>query len=131
MNITIMRSALVTAGFAAAVILVSAAPAPAHATPLPGYTIGGSVSIAITWGPANCIQLNWPTASQAVCNSGHYFVGHQYNVRPGQLIGVDPVISGNAYASCTVIDDFTGMMVKYDAGTLGDGTDINCLVDTY
>ena len=66
-----------------------------------------------------------------MCNPGHFYVGHQYNVRPGQLIGVDPVISGNGYASCTVVDDYTGMLVESDAGTIGDGTDINCLVDTY
>ena len=122
----------VAAGIAAVAILGLAAVAPAHAAPLArGYTIGGSVSIIISWGPASCIQLDWPTATQNVCNSGHSFVAHQYNVRPGQVIGVDPVISGNLYASCTVVDDYTGMVVKDDAGTLGDGYDVNCLVDTY
>jgi hypothetical protein len=75
--------------------------------------------------------LNWPTASEAVCNGAHAYVGHQYNVLPGQVIGVDPDISGNQFASCTIMDDDTGLIVSRDSGTLGDGHDINCLANTY
>lgn len=109
--------------------LFAAATAPAKA--LPNYTIGGNVRIEITWGPASCIQLNWPTATRPVCNTAHAFVAHQYNVRPGQIIGVDPVISGNLFATCAIIDESSGVVVKYDSGRLGDGYDINCLVNTY
>lgn len=109
----------------------SATAAPALSSAPAGYTIGGNVSIIIKWGPANCIQLNWPTTSQAVCNTGRVWVAHQYNVLPGQLIGVDPVISGNNYASCTLIDEYTGRVITHDIGTIGDGYDINCLLNTY
>jgi hypothetical protein len=40
------------------------------------YTIGGDISIMTTWGPADCIRLNWPTASQPVCNASHTYIGH-------------------------------------------------------
>lgn len=109
--------------------LFAAATAPAKA--LPNYTIGGDVRIEITWGPASCIELNWPTTTRPVCNRSGVYVAHQYNVRPGQIIGVDPVISGNLFASCAIIDEDSGVLIKYDAGRLGDGYDINCLVDTY
>lgn len=104
--------------------------APAAASPS-SYTIGGNVTIVVRWGPASCIQLNWPTASQAVCNPNRVLVSRQYNVKPGQLIGVDPVISGNTYATCTIFDDATGALITQDGGTLGDGYDINCLTNTY
>lgn len=110
--------------------LPSAEAAPGRHSIPAGYTIGGTVSIIINWGPANCIQLNWPTTAQAVCNPGHVWVAHQYNVRPGQLIGVDPVISGNHYASCTLVDEYTGRIITHDSGSLGDGYDINCLLNT-
>jgi len=95
------------------------------------YTIGGDISILITWGPGDCIQLNWPTASEPLCNGAHAYVGHQYNVLPGQVIGVDPDISGNQFVSCSIMDDATGQIVWRDSGTLGDGHDINCLANTY
>lgn len=67
------------------------------------YTIGGDISILITWGPGDCIRLNWPTASEPICNEAHAYVGHQYNVLPGQVIGVDPqVISLSPAASWTM-----------------------------
>jgi hypothetical protein len=49
----------------------------------------------------------------------------------GQVIGVDPDISGNQFTSCSIMDDTTGLIVWRDSGTLGDGHDINCLVNTY
>lgn len=125
---------LAAATMAAAIGLGSAAlcPLTANATPPSrSYTIGGDVTIVVHWGPASCIQLNWPTASQAVCNPTGVFVARQYNVRPGQLIGVDPVISGNTFASCGIIDEVTGNVIEQDGGTLGDGYDINCLTNTY
>lgn len=103
--------------------------APAEA--LPSYTLGGDVRIVISWGPANCIELNWPTTTRPVCSPSGMYVAHQYDVRPGQIIGVDPVISGNLFASCAIVDESTGVVVKYDSGRLGDGYDINCLVNTY
>lgn len=109
--------------------MFSASTTPAEA--LPNYTLGGDVRIEITWGPATCIELNWPTTTRPICSAAGAFVTHQYNVRPGQTIGVDPVISGNLFASCAIVDESTGVVVKYDAGRLGDGYDVNCLVDTY
>jgi hypothetical protein len=95
------------------------------------YTIGGNVSILITWGPADCILLNWPTASEPICSGVHAHVGHQYDVLPGQVIGVNPDISGNQFVSCSIMDDTSGLIVWRDSGTLGDGHDINCLANTY
>jgi hypothetical protein len=123
-----MRAAIVTSLAVAA--LVFAPPAIAGPTGRL-YTIGGNVSIMTTWGPADCIQLNWPTTSQPICNASHMYVGHQYNVLPGQVIGVDPDISGNAFVACNILDVDTGNIVYEDSGTLGDGHDINCLANTY
>jgi hypothetical protein len=95
------------------------------------YAIGGNISMLITWGPADCIHLNWPTASVPVCNPAHAYVGHQYNVLPGQVIGVDSDISGNDFVSCSIMDDTSGNIVWRDSGTLGDGHDITCLANTY
>jgi hypothetical protein len=91
----------VIAGSLAAMSLVFAAAALAGPT---GnlYTIGGNVSILVMWGPGDCIHLNWPTASEPACNAAHACVGHQYNVLPGQVIGVDPDISGNEFASAAL-----------------------------
>ena len=130
MNMTGLIAAAAVAISISTAAMPPATAAPALSSAPASYTIGGNVSIIIKWGPANCIQLNWPTTSQAVCNTGRVWVANQYNVLPGQLIGVDPVISGNNYASCTLIDEYTGRVITHDIGTIGDGYDINCLLNT-
>jgi hypothetical protein len=123
-----MRAAIVAA---LAVSSLTFAPAAAAGPTGNMYTIGGGVAIITTWGPADCIHLNWPTSSEPICNTAHTYMGHQYNVQPGQVIGVDPDISGNDFVACSIIDMDTGLIVYQDSGTLGDGHDINCLADTY
>jgi hypothetical protein len=124
---------MVRTAIAAAVVAVPFVFAPAAFAGPTGYkyTIGGDVAIMITWRPADCIHLNWPTASEPICKTSHTYVGHQYHVLPGQVIGVDPDISGNEFAACNVLDISTGNIIWQDSGTLGDGHDITCLINTY
>jgi len=69
---------MVRTAIAAMLVTISLAFAPAAWAGPTGnlYTIGGDVSILVTWGPADCILLNWPTASEPICNGVHGYVGH-------------------------------------------------------
>jgi hypothetical protein len=68
-------------------------------------------------------------------HSSRYLDVHQSggasNVLPGQVVGVDPDISGNAFVARSILDIETGSIIYEDSGTLGDGHDINCLGNTY
>jgi hypothetical protein len=78
-----------------------------------------------------CGTTLYSRGAYSYCNASHTCIGHQYNVLPGQVIGVDPDISGNAFVACSILDIETGSIIYEDSGTLGDGHDINCLGNTY
>jgi hypothetical protein len=103
--------------------------APTEASVPQEPAIGGSggYTTVVQWTGAPCIEITAPNGSAGgVLQTGNFCGGSaQFFVSPtspDQMVGADPVIGSAGSASCEIL---TNRLT--DAGTAGDGHDINCL----
>lgn len=54
---------------------------------------------------------------------------HHRVVNSGDLIGADPIMGQATGVACRVTSDATQAVLVADSGSVGDGHDINCMID--
>ncbi|AEL97976.1 hypothetical protein CL65_gp068 [Mycobacterium phage Patience] len=94
---------------------------PAKATPW------SYVRVEVFWTGTPCIYVRVPEGDLRYACGGAYTFWNDGPV--GSLLGVDPIMGAASTLSCVLY--LNGLIELTDYGVAGDGTDINCMGNTY
>jgi hypothetical protein len=91
----------------------------------------GQYTTIVTWSDTPCVEVVVPNYSEMLHQNLCYpeqAAQLYHTAAPGQLVGADPIMGSASSIACSVLADYSGLVLFRDVAAAGDGSDVNCII---